>query len=211
MNNYPQVVSDEAFANIFTAKRKSNAKPQEVISTLSNTLSKLESVTRQFNLGPQQARWNSETDEIRAAITADSYRKAESQHAPQEVAMDFPHHILSNRYQPFHPPPPPVPMNMSAETVEVQEPQYRRYTAVLTIDESTDVNGETTYSAHSSPLEPMPTRFLDRMQLRQEQSRERNMMWAISVKRQRKLKMKKHKYKKLMKRTRNLRRRLDRN
>lgn len=36
-------------------------------------------------------------------------------------------------------------------------------------------------------------------------------VWAISVKRQRKLKMKKHKYKKLMKRTRNLRRRLDRN
>ncbi|RYZ81296.1 MAG: AURKAIP1/COX24 domain-containing protein [Proteobacteria bacterium] len=36
-------------------------------------------------------------------------------------------------------------------------------------------------------------------------------MHAISVKRQRKLKMKKHKYKKLMKRTRNLRRRLDRN
>lgn len=36
-------------------------------------------------------------------------------------------------------------------------------------------------------------------------------MRLISVKRQRKLKMKKHKYKKLMKRTRNLRRRLDRN
>ncbi|KAK5107032.1 hypothetical protein LTR62_001921 [Meristemomyces frigidus] len=36
-------------------------------------------------------------------------------------------------------------------------------------------------------------------------------VYAISVKRQRKLKMKKHKYKKLMKRTRNLRRRLDRN
>ena len=35
-------------------------------------------------------------------------------------------------------------------------------------------------------------------------------MWAISVKRQRRLKMKKHKYKKLMRRTRNLRRRLDR-
>ena len=38
-----------------------------------------------------------------------------------------------------------------------------------------------------------------------------NNMWhLISVKRQRKLKMKKHKYKKLMKRTKNLRRRLDR-
>lgn len=32
----------------------------------------------------------------------------------------------------------------------------------------------------------------------------------ISVKRQRKLKMKKHKYKKLMRRTKNLRRKLDR-
>ena len=39
----------------------------------------------------------------------------------------------------------------------------------------------------------------------------RRTMWTISVKRQRKLKMKKHKYKKLMKKTRNLRRRLDRN
>ena len=37
-----------------------------------------------------------------------------------------------------------------------------------------------------------------------------NRMLLISVKRQRKLKMKKHKYKKLMKRTRNLRRRQDR-
>lgn len=33
---------------------------------------------------------------------------------------------------------------------------------------------------------------------------------TLSVKRQRKLKMKKHKYKKLMRRTRNLRRKLDR-
>lgn len=41
-----------------------------------------------------------------------------------------------------------------------------------------------------------------------EEGRERDMM-AISVKRQRKLKMKKHKYKKLMAKTRNLRRRLE--
>ena len=40
---------------------------------------------------------------------------------------------------------------------------------------------------------------------------EENKMVLLSVKRQRKLKMKKHKYKKLMKRQRNLRRRLDRN
>ena len=38
--------------------------------------------------------------------------------------------------------------------------------------------------------------------------RSKDEMIAISVRRQRKLKMKKHKYKKLMKRTRNLRRKL---
>ncbi|KAF2725834.1 hypothetical protein K431DRAFT_280560 [Polychaeton citri CBS 116435] len=64
--------------------------------------------------------------------------------------------------------------------------------------------------------------FLERMQRRQKATfsrwrriedpagRKKISMLLISVKRQRKLKMKKHKYKKLMKRTRNLRRRLDR-
>jgi len=47
--------------------------------------------------------------------------------------------------------------------------------------------------------------------VRRERARhEQGKMEAISVKRQRKLKMKKHKYKKLMKKTRNLRRRLER-
>ncbi|KAF2103460.1 hypothetical protein NA57DRAFT_52978 [Rhizodiscina lignyota] len=55
--------------------------------------------------------------------------------------------------------------------------------------------------------------FMQRMWLRQQESLQRrqekeNDMLLISVKRQRKLKMKKHKYKKLMRRTRNLRRRL---
>ena len=55
--------------------------------------------------------------------------------------------------------------------------------------------------------------FRQRMWLRQQESAQRRQekdggMLLISVKRQRKLKMKKHKYKKLMRRTRNLRRRL---
>ena len=52
-------------------------------------------------------------------------------------------------------------------------------------------------------------RYGDRMDERLRYRRGGDML-AISVKRQRKLKMKKHKYKKLMKRTKNLRRRLDR-
>ena len=54
----------------------------------------------------------------------------------------------------------------------------------------------------------MPVRRREPSEGRQERMRK---MFLISVKRQRKLKMKKHKYKKLMKRTRNLRRKLDRN
>jgi len=227
--NFPKAVTDDAFAAIFTSRTKSNAKPAEVISTLSSTVRKLESVTgdfKQLNTGNQQAQWNAETDELRAAITAESYRKAETQHLdtpPMEAAMNFPRHILSGRYQPFNPPPAPVPMDTAeslaagAEAAEAQEPQYRTYTSILTLEESTNELGEVTYVAHSSPFQEdprTPTRFHERMQIRQERSRERaaeNGMWAISVKRQRKLKMKKHKYKKLMRRTRNLRRRLDRN
>jgi hypothetical protein len=62
---------------------------------------------------------------------------------------------------------------------------------------------------------PVQQPFFRRMRIRniqqmlmQEESR--GKMLAISVKRQRKLKMKKHKYKKLMRRTRNQRRRLGR-
>jgi hypothetical protein len=226
--NFPKTVTDDAFAAIFSPRMKTNAKPSEVISTLSTTLESLDAATanmKQLNFGGSQ--WNAETDELRAAITAESYRKAETQHLdnpPAESAMNISQHILSRRYQPFSPPPPPVPMNTAEslaagmEAADIQEPLHRTYTAVLTIEESTDEHGEVTYMAHSSPLmqeeSPAPTRFLERMSIRQDQYRERaeeNGMWAISVKRQRKLKMKKHKYKKLMRRTRNLRRRLDRN
>ncbi|KAI9744533.1 MAG: hypothetical protein M1818_002062 [Claussenomyces sp. TS43310] len=223
-SSFPKNVTDEAFASIFTPRTRSN-KPSDVISTLSNTVNKLESAT-------QQKRWNAETDELRAAITAESEQsRGEVLHLDQDPnagSMQFPRHILSGTYQPFNTPPPPVPMDTAqslAAGVEASaaSTQHKTYTTVLTIKETTDMNGDVTYMAHSSPLmeeEPAPTprRFLERMNIRQEkyeEYRERRGldtgMWAISVKRQRKLKMKKHKYKKLMRRTRNLRRRLDRN
>ncbi|KAI4151640.1 MAG: hypothetical protein L6R39_001979 [Caloplaca ligustica] len=78
----------------------------------------------------------------------------------------------------------------------------------------------TTFSA-PPPFTPAstPQPFLERMRKRQQRweddlqsDKNKRQVWRlISVKRQRKLKMKKHKYKKLMRKTRNLRRRLDRN
>lgn len=223
--SFPKVVTEEAFAAIFTQRTKSN-KHSDVISTLSNTVNKLESAAQ------QEKRWSAETDDLRAAITAESQQsQSEVLHLDQDPnagSLHFPRHILSGKYQPFNAPPPPVPMNTAeslaagAEAAEASA-QHKTYTAVLTIEETTDLNGEVTYMATSSPLveeapTPAPRRFLERMNIRQDkydEYRERRSidtgMWAISVKRQRKLKMKKHKYKKLMRRTRNLRRRQDRN
>ncbi len=141
-------------------------------------------------------------------------------------------------FNPPAPPQPMTDEQMlDAEPLQTTSSQHRTYRAVLTISESTNAAGEVTYMAHSSPLvaeieepehdsspaniqEPnsLPTNFRDRMNFRQERyedflhrkGEEDAAVWAISVKRQRKLKMKKHKYKKLMKRTRNLRRRLER-
>lgn len=218
--NFPKVVTDEAFAAIFTNRTKAN-KTTEVISTLTNTLESLDLATGHAKVAAQQDQWNPETDELRAAITAESYRKADAHQlegAPNP-SIQFPTHFLTaaSRYQPFHPPPPPTPMDTPeslAAGAEAAEAQHRTYTTVLTIEESTDANGDVTYMAHSSPLvveEPpaTPKRFLERMNIRQErfeeyreQRADETGMLAISVKRQRKLKMKKHKYKKLMKRTR---------
>lgn len=222
--SFPRTVTDEAFAAIFTPRTKS-VRPGEVINTLSSTLKTLNNITGQMEmvkLGKDQ--WN-ESDDIRASITAESYQK-EMDHLDGVAEDSGLPYLLSNKHQPFNPPPPPQPLNTpesliaGAEAADSLEPQHRTYTTVVTIEETTDLFGDVTYSASHSPLiseDPAPVRpqkFLERMHIRQEQYRinhpEQTGMLAISVKRLRKLKMKKHKYKKLMKRTRNLRRRLDR-
>jgi hypothetical protein len=115
---------------------------------------------------------------------------------------------------------------LSEDAALQQEPQTRIYKAMFTLEESIDENGNTRIVAHTPQvveedgadvefgIANPPRSFLERMALREikrEQVRgQANGMLAISVKRQRKLKMKKKKYKKLMRRTRNERRKLDR-
>ena len=130
-----------------------------------------------------------------------------------------------------------IPEEASQESSQLVEPQSelviskKIYTTTLTIHENTHRSGHKSYKTHTTPiiegsdsmqgdkhvcLPPAPRGqpFLGRMRERQIQYMDRTRdceIWqAISVKRQRKLKMKKHKYKKLMKRTKNLRRKLDR-
>lgn len=110
----------------------------------------------------------------------------------------------------------------------------KAWSATVIVTESTDSSGHRTYTASTTPMteaelpsaetsemEEIEIRqpFLDRMRQRDNEhtryrddrsGRVQSDMHLISVKRQRRLKMKKHKYKKLMKRTRLLRRKLDR-
>lgn len=112
---------------------------------------------------------------------------------------------------------------------EQAKPQKKTYTMVITFLESTHPNGRKTWEARTGPIVESPpnspslhqrqapsstsSSFLERMRVRQEKwedfrEERAQTMELLSTKRQRKLKMKKHKYKKLMKRTRTLRRKL---
>ena len=228
-----------------------------MIYTLHNTIDTLENSAS-----------NAQDDAVRWEILHESPSNNENvKHldgVPRLKSLDE----LVAQFKPFRAPPPPQPFPEMAQKLAAMDkkaarksararPKQETFTATITVTESTDFNGQKTYSASSSPIVrlPDPTSrnqeqaairepgqrqrqpFLTRMRARQSVStskqqllnisaprslpvrrepsgaRQERMrrMSLISVKRQRKLKMKKHKYKKLMKRTRNLRRRLERN
>ncbi|TID18471.1 Saccharopine dehydrogenase [Venturia nashicola] len=138
------------------------------------------------------------------------------------------------QFKPFRPPPPPQPLNELASASSKARSKRaapapkkgRSWSTTITITEYTNHDGKIMYAnAVAEPIAIAPSSphkqpFLHRMgererawqQYRDERSQrvpsKKPEMKLISVKRQRKLKMKKHKYKKLMKRTRNERRKL---
>ena len=236
----PPASSESSFSSIFTARDRQRYLPADVIYTLSSAVDSMEhnasQSSHQVKVGSdlhaavtQASVSNSDSAMIRHL---DGNQPHDIQINLQELAKTF---------RPFVPPPPPVPMDATQKaTSKTQKVAAKRrrttqksYSTTLTILESTHPNGRKTYKAQTTPIcedpvkafttvtdQPPASRqpFLNHMWERQRQlekwrdNRPAKGMWrAISVKRQRKLKMKKHKYKKLMRRTRNLRRRLDRN
>ncbi|KAM7191805.1 hypothetical protein V8F20_009168 [Naviculisporaceae sp. PSN 640] len=213
----PKKVSNEAFARIFEQDAPTKPNWEDVISTLSQT-------TQQLQLQQQQM----------MTATAIPGMKPTFQ-----LETSFQHQLdtMTGQFRPFNPPPAPEPMtsleveqDMAAleaeegsETAGLSQTTTRVYKALVTIEETMDADGVLKVVAHSPEVvddagveEEQPRgRFLERMALRQlqyEAAREqrRPTLHALSVKRQRKLKMKKKKYKKLMRKTRNIRRKLDR-
>lgn len=202
----PRNVTDDHFAAIFTPQPRS-AKPSDVMNTLSRTVEQLEQPMG--NLGLQQdAGEHNHSDGAPNRIELRGHDGSEASITMQVNAM-------SGQFLPFRPPPLPVPQSATNAknseqsernaTAEEEQPRTRTYKAVFTIEETTDGSGEVKVvnaKLITHPVQP----FLERMALRQIQYEDaqiqRGTMHAISVKRQRKLKMKKHKYKKLMKKQR---------
>lgn len=212
------------FGTIFT-KRSRKKDPLSVIGTLSSTIDGL-------NIAMDESL--TYTDHLPNGLSYENHNQGETKHLdqpPQTFSIPFPQHMLPPKFMPFVPPPPPIPMNDAQTTavgVEAAKDLSKRahsktYHALITLEESKTETGQVQYTSYASGFIPAPKElttpsFLERMRIRQKryehaqlQRIEENRMWAISVRRQRKLKMKKHKYKKLMRKTRNLRRRLDRN
>jgi hypothetical protein len=223
----PPTRTDEAFNAIFESK--SNArKSQDVMSTLSNTVDSLEGSAEEAGL-----RWEllAESEGKGDTIHLDG--------APQKVGS-FEDLMGRLPFEPPPAPGPAENAEMaSMEPLEEShqaadaEAESKAWKVTVTVTESTGADGQKNITASLSPLMRIPNPppnaedrspgrqyiieqpMLDQMVEQQIRDGNRksegdNGMFAISVKRQRKLKMKKHKYKKLMKRTRTLRRKLGR-
>lgn len=216
-HSFPKTVSDDAFAQIFAPRTKNN-KYNDVMSTLSRTVDELEQPMQNLSLDTQQS------GETVTDANGEPMHKIDVKHPDgTESSVYVQLNAMSGQFLPFRPPPLPqpesaAPAEAGAEQVAEEIPHHRVYKAMFTLEETTDENGQVRIVAHTPQLveeAPAPRTFLERMAQRQIRWRDdvRGQspdMIAISVRRQRKLKMKKKKYKKLMKRTRNIRRKLDR-
>ncbi|RDA89132.1 hypothetical protein CP532_2300 [Ophiocordyceps camponoti-leonardi (nom. inval.)] len=202
----PRPVTNEQFATIFTPHVKNN-KP---ITSYENNFDTLDTSMSQMTIGSHRQ----QESEYKVDV-----RNADGSPSNMYLAIDS----MSGEFSPYRPPPLPQPTtaaeahslataDAAAETASMDEPQYRKYQAIFTIEETLEPDGQYRVVAHS----PRIVRgtggrsFLERLarrQLRFDESRSHGTMQALSVKRQRKLRMKKKKYKKLQKRMRILRHR----
>lgn len=213
-HSFPRTIDDETFAQIFAARSSHNSY-SDVMSTLSRTVEELEQPLQSLSMEGQEDTTVSEMD-------GQPTQKINLKNPDGTESSVYVHlNSMSGQFVPFRPPPLPQPTSASASAAPAEtgaEPaaQRRVYKAVFTLEETTDPSGDVRIVAHSPSLMEEHARLPSFgrkpiREYRQEQVEGRpTKMHAISVYRQRKLKMKKKKYKKLMKRTRNERLKLNR-
>ncbi|RDA95527.1 hypothetical protein CP533_5435 [Ophiocordyceps camponoti-saundersi (nom. inval.)] len=216
----PNAVTKERFAAIFTSRVKNNRPITPYSDNRDLVATSMSQMTIASNQQHQQYQQHDEECKI-DVVTADGiqssiYRQIEA---------------MAGEFSPYRLPPVPQPAaaaevqltavsevqstataDAAGEVAPIDEPQHRKYRAIFTIEETIETDGQYRVVAHSPRIvrgnsEPSFLERLARRQLRFDESRSRPAMHALSVRRQRKLKMKKKKYKKLQKRMRTLRNR----
>ncbi|KAL4992533.1 hypothetical protein BDW68DRAFT_51466 [Aspergillus falconensis] len=202
----PPPSTPEAFDSIFTKQASKNSS-DDVILTLSSAVNSMEHAAHHL----------AESDGIMSAFEMGSNQLDGLDMTELKMSVEE----MTKRLRPFNPPPPPTPYVASTEAEQPHETSS--YSAVLTIQESTLSDGSKTYEAHTSPLVQARTMeapaaevadaIIDVPQNSQttyiERLRNPGTMQALSTRRRRIRKMKNHKFKKLLRRTRTLRRKLD--
>ncbi|MCJ1410296.1 hypothetical protein MMC19_004381 [Ptychographa xylographoides] len=221
----PPPSSPSTFSSIFTPRVQHKPRAADIIYTLStavNTLEKAAAAEAAPPSAPSPQPLSHDT--LRAAVTQASASTADAARSthldgqpPQGLQIDI--EELARNFRPFNPPPAPVPTTSSippatvagASTLATGPRILSMARAFLQPDPSTtDLYTELERIAQAGWTFRARMRQRSRVWADGRAETRREMWKAISVKRQRKLKMKKHKYKKLMRKTRNLRRRLDR-
>lgn len=218
-----------AFNTIFEPKSKQQKTNGDVIFTLSNAIYNIESQQRDSDLGWEIIQESSSNADIKHLDGVPRSRSLEDLVAQLKPFTAPPPPSPVNIEQ----------QQRKVRAAPAPTVSQKHFKTTITVTENKRSDGVTFYTASATPPEPAAikeapsatstTPFKDRLRNRELNFMEKELeqhrsdisilegenskgeMHAISVKRQRKLKMKKHKYKKLMKRTRNLRRRLDRN
>ncbi|KAL4921879.1 hypothetical protein BDW62DRAFT_173590 [Aspergillus aurantiobrunneus] len=205
----PPPSSPEAFDSIFT-KQASKNETQDVIFTISSAANSMENAAHHF----------AENDGHMSAFETEGNQLDGLDMSELKVSVEE----MAKRLRPFNPPPPPTPHAYATETGNQHQPQATSsYSTVLTVRESTLSDGSKTYEAHTTPFVQAQSMEAPGAEETEavtelphnsqatyiERLRNNGAMQAISTRRRRVRKMKNHKFKKLLRRTRTLRRKLD--
>jgi len=206
-HSIPKHITDEAFAEIFASRTRSN-RPTEVISTISKVVDSLDGPMAKLTLSPSEE------------LNGDNIHKVEIRHEDgSDSSMVVHAKNMGSQFLPFQPPPLPVPdstgnaarMDMGTRTEDSLDlqPQHRVYQAMFTIEETMDEDGRVHVMAHSPEILHDGATSRQSRRVRYENAlRRRHELHAISVIKRRKAKMKKKKLKKRRKAQRGLRERL---
>ena len=207
----PPPSSSETFDAIFSSKKPPKSAQQDVIYTLSSAVDSMETAAQQHGAeeeGPVY-HFDGEGSQFDAMNMSDLKVSVEN---------------MARQFRPFQPPPAPVPFDESKDVSNAEQASPRStegssYSTVLTIRESTSPDGRTTFDLHTSPFvrtgdmeapggtetdmaDPRPgSTYIERLR--------HNRMQAMSTRRRRRIKMKKHKWKKRLRATRSIRQKLD--